>query len=185
MTKFRSRKGLASFSTSVIAASIMFSMAIGVPSSNADAPAVTPLTLVAPSGLPGVPAMPFTGTTAPAFIVPTSYVNLTVTPTSGVPGTPMTITGSGLTANTNLTLTWSTANATWVADVEPTTANYMGDSYAKFNVILTTISTDASGNFSYTTKVPTDWGGTHDIYAVANGVAVGHAGITIDRTMTV
>jgi hypothetical protein len=184
MTKFFSRKGLASFSTSMIAASIMLSMTIAVPSSSADTPTIAPLTLVAPSDLPGVPAMPFTGTTAPAFTVPTTYVNLAVTPSSGVPGTPMTIAGNGLTANTTLTLTWSTANATWVADIEPTTANFMGDSYSKLNVILTTVTTDASGNFSYSTKVPTDWGGTHDIYAVANGVAVGHAGALILRTMT-
>jgi hypothetical protein len=185
MTKFPSRKGLASFSSSVIAASIMFSLAIAVPSSSADTPTITPLVLVAPSHLPSAPAMPFTGTTAPTFTIPATYSNLVVTPTSGVPGTPMTVSGSALAANTALTLTWSTANATWVADIQPTTANYMGDSYSKFNVVLATVTTDASGNFSYATTVPTDWGGTHDIYAVANGVAVGHAGALILRTMTV
>ena len=185
MTKFRSRKGLASFSTSVIATSIMLSMVIAIPSSSADTPTITPLNLVAPTDLPGVPPMPFTGTTAPAFTVPLTYVNLTVTPNSSVPGTPMTIAGSGLATNTSLTLTWSTSKATWVADVEPTTANYMGDSYSKLSVILATVTTDASGNFSFATTVPTDFGGTHDIYAVASGVAVGHAGFTILRTMTV
>ena len=160
-------------------------MAFAVPSSNADTPVITPLTLVAPANLHGAVAMPFTGATAPVFTVPSTYVNLTITPTSGVPGTPMSIAGSGLSANTSLTLTWSTANATWVADVEPTTANFMGDSYTKTNVILATVTTNASGSFSYATTVPTDWGGTHDVYAVTGGIAVGHAGVTIMRTMTV
>ena len=185
MTKSRSSKGFASFSASVIAASIMLSMAIAIPSSSADTPTITPLNLVAPTDLPGVPPMPFTGTTEPAFTIPLTYVNLTVTPNSSVPGAPMTIAGSGLAVNTSLTLTWSTSKATWVADVEPTTANYMGDSYSKLSVILATVTTDASGNFSLATTVPTDFGGTHDIYAVASGVAVGHAGFTILRTMTV
>ncbi len=185
MTKLRSKKGLASFSTSVIAASVMLSMAIAVPSSSADTPTITPLNLVAPSDLPGVPAMPFTGTTAPAFTVPLTYANLTVTPNSSVPGTPMTIAGTGLAANTSLTLTWATSKATWVADIEPTTANYMGDSYSKLNVVLATVTTDGSGNFSFATTVPTDFGGTHDIYAVTGGAAVAHAGFTILRTMTV
>ncbi len=185
MTKLRSRKGLASFSTSVIAASVMLSIAVGIPSSSADTPTITPLVLVAPSDLPGVPPMPFTGTTAPAFIVPSSYANLTVTPNGAVPGTPLTIAGTGLTPTTTLTLTWSTSRATWVADIQPTTANYMGDSYAKLNVVLATVTTDAAGSFSYATTVPTDFGGTHDIYAIANGVAVAHAGLTILRTMTV
>jgi hypothetical protein len=185
MTKFRSRKGFYSFLTSAIAASVVLPMALTVTSSYADTPTVTPITLVAPSDLPGVPPMPFTGTTAPVFTIPSTYANLTVTPISGVPGTPMTITGSSLPANTSLTLTWSTSKATWIADVEPTTANFMGDSYSKLTVVLATVNTDASGNFSFATTVPTDFGGTHDIYAVANGVAVAHGGLTLLRTLTV
>ncbi len=185
MTNFRSRKGYYSFLTSAIAASVMLPMALTASSSYADTPSVTPITLVAPSGLPGVAPLPFTGTVAPAFTIPSTYANLTVTPLSGVPGSPMTITGSGLSANTSLTLTWSTSNATWVADIEPTTANYMGDSYSKLSVVLATVTTDASGNFSYATTVPTDFGGTHDIYAVAGGVAVAHGGFSLSRTLTV
>ncbi len=185
MTKLRFRKGFASFSTSVIASSIMLSLAIAIPSSSADTPTVTPLTLVAPTDLPGVSAMPFTGAVAPPFTVPSNYVNLTVTPNSAVSGTPMTITGSGLAANTSLTLTWSTSKATWVADIEPTTANYMGDSYSKLSVVLATVTTDASGRFTLATTAPTDFGGTHDIYAVAAGVAVAHAGFSILRSLTV
>ena len=67
----------------------------------ANAATVTPITLIAPSNLPGVPALPFTGTTAAAFTVPATAANLTVTPNQGVSGTPMTITGTGLAANTS------------------------------------------------------------------------------------
>jgi hypothetical protein len=85
MTKFRSRKGFYSFLTSAIAASVVLPLALTVTSSYADTPIVTPITLVAPSDLPGVPPMPFTGTTVPAFTIPSTYANLTVSPSVGCP----------------------------------------------------------------------------------------------------
>lgn len=145
----------------------------------------TPLTLNAPSGLPGVAALPFTGQTAASFTVPTNYVNLTVTPDQGVTGTPMTIAGAGLPANASVELTWSTNSAAWLADVEPNTVNYLGTSYAKFTVVLATVTTNASGAFSYATKAPADFGGVHDIYGVVNGSAVAHGGFELLRILSV
>ena len=56
----------------------------------------TPINLVQPSGIPNVAPLPFTGVTAATFTVPTTMVNLTVTPNQGVVGSPMVVSGAGL-----------------------------------------------------------------------------------------
>jgi hypothetical protein len=58
----------------------------------------------------------------------------------------------------------------------------MGTSYVKYNVVIATLTTDALGGFVYKTKVPSDFGGVHDIYAVNNDVALAHGGLQIART---
>ena len=149
---------------------------LGSVGADASTPAVTTLT---------APALPFTGiTAAPASVSPTMG-NLTLTPYSGIEGTPFTISGAGLAANTSVELTWSTANVSWNVDAEPNTVNYLGRAQSNLNVVLTTITTDASGSFSYKTTVPVDFGGTHDIYAVVNGVEVLHGGFEVFRTLSV
>ena len=137
-----------------------------------------PVKLVAPKEIVK-PALPFTGLTAQSFTAPATMVNLEVTPNQVVLGDAFTITGKGLPGNTPVTLTWSTSDATWIADVQPNTVNYMGTSYTKFNVVIATISTDALGGFVYKTTVPSDFGGVHDIYAVNNDVALAHGGVQI------
>jgi hypothetical protein len=144
-----------------------------------------PVKLVAPKELPGVPAIPFTGIKAQNFSTPSTMVNLEITPTLVVIGDAIAITGKGMAANTPVTLTWSTHDATWVADVQPNTVNYMGTSHVKYNVVIATITTDALGGFVYNTKIPSDFGGVHDIYAVNNDVALAHGGVQVARTLKI
>ncbi len=167
----------------VIAAAAVAVMALGLiaPAHAAD----NPVKLTPPKELVGVPALPFTGLKAQTFTTPANMVNLEVTPTQVVINEPVTITGKGLTANTPVTLTWSTSDATWVTDIQPATVNYMGTSYSKYNVVIATITTDALGGFVYKTKVPSDFGGVHDIYAVNNDVALAHGGLQIARTLKI
>ena len=149
-------------------------------------PTVTaPIVLTAPSDIPGVPALPYTGVSASPFTIPATMSNLTVTPDQGVSGTPVVITGSGLPDSASVTLTWSSNNATWVADVEPNTVNYMGTSYAKTTLNMATVTTSATGGLSFSTKAPSDFGGVHDIYAVQNGVALAHGGFELLRILSV
>lgn len=150
-----------------------------------------PIVLQQPAHLTGAAPLPFTGVTSASFSVASSYTgSLTVTPDTGPIGTPFTVTGSGLPANTTLQLTWGTDNATWVADVEPNTVNYLGDKYTPVTVNLATVTTNASGGFTYATKAPTDFGGTHDIYAVqdpgaSDAAAVAHGGFELTRLLTI
>jgi len=162
----------------------LFSVFLVAPALGADTQ-YTPINLVAPAGIPNVAPLPFTGVTAANFTVPTTMSNLTVTPNQGIVGSPMVVSGTGLPANTPVQLTWGTASGTWVADVQPSSVNYLGDSITKFNVNMATVTTDASGAFSYSTTVPSDFGGVHDIYAVVNGAAVAHGGYQTTRALTI
>jgi hypothetical protein len=154
------------------------------PAMGAD-PVTTPLTLTAPSGLPGVPALPFTGSKSATFTVPEKMITLDVTPNQGPEGTPITITGKGLPASASMPMTWSTADGAWIADVQPNSVNYMGTKYIKYNVDMTTVATDASGNFTFKTKAPRDFGSVHDIFVVQNGIAVAHGGYQMATTLSI
>jgi hypothetical protein len=168
----------------VLSAAVVFTMAVAMvnPASGADAAVGT--TLIAPAGIPNIPAVPFTGTKSAVFTSPQSMVNLTVVPAQGIVGDPIVISGKAMAPNATFTLTWSTSDASWVAGIEPNTANYMGTSYSNYNVDMATVTTDATGAFTFSTKIPSDWGGVHDIYAVANGVGAGHGGLQVARGFT-
>lgn len=150
-----------------------------------------PIVLQQPAGLTGAGALPFTGVTSSAYSTSANYTgSMTVTPDTGPQGTPFTIAGSGLPADTSLELTWGTDTATWVADVEPNTVNYLGDTYTAVTVNLATVTTDANGAFTYSAVAPTDFGGTHNIYAVegagtGDAAAVAHAGFEITRLISI
>ncbi len=159
-------------------------IAMITPAMGADS-VTTPVTLIAPVGLAGVPALPFTGTKSAAFSLPEKMITLDVTPNQGAEGTPITVSGKGLPASATMPMTWSTAEGAWIADVQPNSVNYMGNKYTKFNIDMTTVTTDASGNFTFKTKAPRDFGAVHDIYVVQNGVAVAHAGYQMATTMSI
>ena len=172
--------------THLLRASVALILPIAMisPAMGAD-PVTTPLTLGAPADLPGVPALPFTGNKSAAFTVPEKMITLDVTPNQGPEGTPITISGKGLPANATMPMTWSTADGAWLVDVQPNTVNYMGTKYTKYSVDIANVTTDASGNFTYKTKVPRDFGAVHDIYIIQNGVAVAHGGYQMATTMSI
>jgi hypothetical protein len=162
----------------------------------ATAPPVNPLQLSAPSGLPDT-ALPFSGTTAATFTATSNFLKLSTNPEAGVTGTPITLKGTGLSANTSLQLVWGTNTATWSVDAEPYTVNYLGSIYSATSassllnntnsmyVNLATVTTDASGDFSFKFTAPTDFGGNHDIWAVAGGVGVANGSFDLLRTVTI
>ena len=162
----------------------------------ATTPLLNPIVLTAPSGLPNT-ALPFSGVTATTFTATDNFQKLTTSPDAGVTGTPITVTGSGLAANTVLQLVWGTNTATWGVDAEPNTVDYMGSVYSPISassllynsnsmyVNMATVTTDASGNFTFKTEAPTDFGGNHDIWAVAGGVGVANGSFDLLRTVTI
>ncbi len=183
MNQIQSKRGLRSVIFRAAVASII-PITMLTPPANAQSDSA-PTVLMAPSGIPGVAPLPFTGIKAPAFTTPVTMGNLTVTPNQGVEGIPITITGVGLSANTSIALTWSTADGAWLVDVAPSTVNYRGASTFKYNVIMANVTTDASGNFSYSMKAPSDFGGIKEIYAVQNNIAVAKGGFVMTRTISI
>ncbi len=140
--------------------------------------------IYAPSDLKGVPALPFTGQKI-TFTDPISGVTaIAVDTMQGPAGTSFTLMGTGP-ANTELTLTWSTATGYWKADLLPNSVNYKGYGWDKFHVVMGKITTDASGAFKFTAKMPEDFGGPHDIYAVVNGVAVAKGAVQMTPTISI
>src|SRR6266540_3075068 len=118
--------------------------------------AATPTPLNSPA-IAGVPAVP--GPTAPAAKPSASMGVLKTTPDIGVSGTKFTLSGSGLPAGKNVSITWSTANVTWILDPRPDTVDYLGRQTTKFAVVLAQATTDATGAFSVVLSAPKDWGG--------------------------
>jgi hypothetical protein len=144
------------------------------------AAAPTPLT---PPDFAGVSALP--GPIAPAAKTAASMGVLTTSPDVAVAGTKYTITGTGLPANKAVTLTWGTANATWVVDARPDSVDYLGRKVDKVNVVIGQTTTDASGKFMFPVKAPKDFGGIHDISAVIDGVQVAKGGFLVARSASI
>jgi hypothetical protein len=141
----------------------------------------TPTQLVIPA-IPGVAALP--GIAAPAATPAANLQALTTKPDVAVAGTRFTVSGRGVPSNTDVMLTWGTANVTWVVDARPDSVDYLGRSATKLNVVLGAARTDASGTFTATFVAPRDFGGIHDIYAVVDGKQVAKGGFLVARSAT-
>jgi hypothetical protein len=139
----------------------------------------TPRPVAAPA-IPGVAALP--GPVVDAGKPATTMTTLKVTPDIALPGTAMTISGSGLPAGKSVVITWATATVDWVLDPRADSVDYLGRQANKTSVQLATAETDASGAFSVQLKVPRDFGGLHDIYAVVGGLQVAKGGFLLARS---
>jgi hypothetical protein len=135
-----------------------------------------------PPAIPGVAPLP--GPIAPAAKPAQNMGILKTTPDIGVAGTPYTVSGTGLPANKDVSIVWTTANVTWVVDPRPDSVDYLGRKADKIAVVIGTATTGANGAFSVKLKTPRDFGGIHDIYAVVGGVQVAKGGFLITRKAT-
>ena len=167
-----------------IAVACGLAMAMVMPAQAADT-ASTLITLTPPTDIKDVAPLPFTGVKSAAFTTPETTVNLEVTPQQGFLGSDFSVFGKGLTPNKQMSLVWSTNDGTWITDILPNSVNYMGVKYTKFYVNMATVTTDANGGFTFKSKVPSDFGGVHDIYAVVDGVAIAHGGYQMLRTVSI
>src|SRR3954462_13938057 len=132
-----------------IAGTIVALTALVCTSAALGAPGVAPAPLV-----PGAHALgPAVDTGKPAA----SIQLLTAKPEVAKAGSDFTITGSGLPANKDVVLTWSTATVDWVLDARPDSVDYLGRKATKYNVQLAVGHTDAAGALNVTVKAPEDW----------------------------
>jgi hypothetical protein len=106
-------------------------------------------------------------------------------PDVALPGSKFTVSGAGLPAGKTVTLTWSTANVDWMLDARPDSVDYLGRKATKITVRLAAAQTDANGAFSATLRVPYDFGGLHDMYAIVDGIQVAKGGLLIARAASI
>jgi hypothetical protein len=140
-------------------------------------------TPVAAPAIPGVAPLP--GPIVDPGKPAASMTTLKTSPDIALPGRALKISGTGLPANADVTLTWSTANVDWVLDPRPDSVDYLGRKVTKYTVQLAQAHTDANGALSVQLAAPHDWGGLHDIYAVVNGLQVAKGGLLIARSASI
>jgi len=144
--------------------------------------AADPTAVPAPS-VPGAPPVP--GAITDPGKASESMTTLKVTPDVAVAGKSFTLTGAGLPASKDVTIVWMTANVRYILDPKPDSVDYIGRKVDKIGVVLATGKTSASGAYSTSLKVPKDFGGLHDIFAVVDGVQVAKGGFLLERTVTI
>jgi hypothetical protein len=144
--------------------------------------AADPTAVTAPT-IPGTPALagPLVDPGKPAENVKT----LKTTPDVARAGTAVTLKGSGLPANKDVTIVWMTANIRYVLDPKPDSVDYIGRKVDKIGVALANAKTDASGGLSVRFTAPVDFGGLHDIFAVADGSQLAKGGFLLERTVKI
>jgi hypothetical protein len=136
--------------------------------------------------IPGAPGLP--GPVAPDAKAPADVSQLRLlkaTPDTGFAGTAFTLSGTGLPADKDLQVVWSTANGVYVLNPAVDTVDWWGRQMTPVNVVLANAHTDGSGSFSIQLRAPHDYGEIHDLYAVIDGNQVAKGGFRIARHVTV
>ncbi|MDE3193487.1 MAG: hypothetical protein KGN00_07365 [Chloroflexota bacterium] len=126
-----------------------------IPFTITDGPAVLPAPLEQQRAavVPGAPAVS----------------GLAVSPESGTVGSPMTLSGRALPANTDVTLTYLTQQGNRVG----------GSGFGESSRPLGNVRTDGSGSFTWAFNVPDDLGGPHAVVAKMGDKVVGQTQLTI------
>jgi hypothetical protein len=108
--------------------------------------------------------------------------SMTVSPTAGIAGSKISISGEGYTSNTNLTIKWTTANASFTVSGNP--PQVTGVNATPIERTLTSAETNSLGSFVANLTVPQDYGGQLTLQAFAsNGTALpGRALFTLDAS---
>lgn len=138
---------------------------------------------VTPPAIPGAPVLfgPVVDPGKSSETMTTLKTKPDVAPT----GTAVTITGAGLPSSKDVRLVWMTANIRYILDPKPDSLDYLGRKVDKIAVALANTKTDARGAFSVKFKVPKDFGGLHDIYALVDGSQVAKGGFLLERVVKI
>ena len=146
------------------------------------AAAAGPMTVTSPK-IPGAAAL--FGPVVDAGAASDTLATLKTAPDVAVPGKKVTVSGSGLAKAKEVRLVWMTANVRWILDPKADSVDYIGRKVDKIAVALANTQTDATGAFKATFRVPRDFGGLHDIFAVVDGKQVAKGGFLLERTVKI
>lgn len=102
-------------------------------------------------------------------------------PVTGIVGTPVVASASGLTPGQTYDLVWSSAAASWnVADGE-----FYGITSEDVSSVLGQLTADASGNAATTFVVPEDYGYVHNVFVEQGGVRAARQGFVVAPSLTI
>jgi hypothetical protein len=134
-------------------------------------------------GAQGSPAASHAEATAEPTLV--TYVGqVALTPSRGPAGTEVRITGTGLDPNAELAVTWNTVHGKWLLGGDAN-EQFLGREFSPVAVPLTTVQTDAQGNFTGTFTAPAGHGFTNDVTVVHDGKLLNKAGFRLEPTVTI
>ncbi|MBI2935596.1 MAG: hypothetical protein HYY31_02120, partial [Chloroflexi bacterium] len=153
-------------------------VACGGAKEQVSAPAPAPVAAPAPAPQAATPAAAPAATPVPLKVLKTS-------PESGPVGTPFTVSGEGLPAGKDVQFVWVTWDGSYATKVTANDARFEERKFVAKRVPLKTAVAGDQGQVSVAFTAPEDYGETHDIYAVVDGLDVGKAGFRIIRGATI
>ena len=111
--------------------------------------------------------------------------SMTVSPTAGIAGSKISISGQGYPSNTDLVIKWDTVNASYEVSGNP--SQVTGLNAPPWERPLVSLETNALGSFSVSLTVPQDYGSYYTLQAfTSNGTALpGKAYFTLDTSFTI
>ncbi len=107
--------------------------------------------------------------------------SVTVTPTHGPVGTPVTVKADGLPANSQVQIVWRTVKGSWNVG----NGEYHGRDFAPVGYQIATLTSDANGVASANFVVPEDFGFTHDVVVQEGDRLLSQTGFYVDMTVDV
>jgi hypothetical protein len=120
----------------------------------------------------------------PTDALPANYVGkMTVSPAHAPVGSLVTVSATGLPANAKMDLVWTTWKGSWLLKGNAL-ESFMGRKFDLKYVTLKQVTTDASGNATTDFAVPEDYGFTHDINLVQDGVIRSKSAFKTDMEIT-
>lgn len=108
---------------------------------------------------------------------------MSLSPANGPAGAQVTVTGTGLPANTALDLVWNSVKGSFALKGD-SNEEYHGQQYTPVSNVLEQVKTDAEGNVETTFTVPEDYGFIHDVTLMQDGVIRNQAAFSIDPVAT-
>lgn len=111
-----------------------------------------------------------------------SYIgHFSISPDHAAAGSSVTATGSGFEANSDLDLAWQGFTGAWkVGD-----GSYNGRDFEEVQQPLTSVKTDAGGNFQTTFTIPQGFGFEHDVRVLKGNVIQNKSNFNVDMQVSI
>jgi hypothetical protein len=132
---------------------------------------------------PSVPTSP-AETSAPAPTMVTYVGSVTLEPHKGPAGTEVTITGTGLDADAELSIMWNTVRGSWLLEGEAN-EEFHGRTFEPIAHEVATARTDEAGDFTTSFTAPAGHGFSNDVTVERDGRLLNKSAFRLEPTVTI